>query len=300
MGSVALPALIAFLAVLPGFIFLNRYNSFEGETLPYPPFGAATALAVSVALIANALWLVLIDRLPWFRPVSTEVILQIATGNELANSLKQAIPSLQTILSYFLSLYAAVFLAAEGLKGAVSKFGLDILYSPLRFHSHWFNLLRGRNRLALQALHEKKPPNARLPDSSCAEFETFLGSLDVEAQEAKTLAQDAERHRFNDYFFARVDLIVKIEGEGAFIYKGIVDAFYFDRKGGLDRLVLTDASRRRLQPDGNLQGDETFKPIYGDILIIRYEHIININIAYENYLAELLLAFDHGAEPDED
>lgn len=69
----------------------------------------------------------------------------------------------------------------------------------------------------------------------------------------------------------------------SFLYYGILEDFYLDSHGQLDRIVLSDSSRREIQadnPSSETSDDARFYEIKGDRLILKYEDIKNINIEY--------------------
>jgi len=76
----------------------------------------------------------------------------------------------------------------------------------------------------------------------------------------------------------------------ATLYTGIVEDFFFDESGGLDRLVLSNVSRRALATDKPRQGAATaevpddsadrFYPVDGDYFVLRYSEIITLNVRY--------------------
>jgi hypothetical protein len=70
--------------------------------------------------------------------------------------------------------------------------------------------------------------------------------------------------------------------DGAFLYYGILEDFYLTKDGDLDRLSISEVSRRRLSDDDNLEKTDTdrFYQIKGDRLILKYSQLKNINIEY--------------------
>lgn len=69
----------------------------------------------------------------------------------------------------------------------------------------------------------------------------------------------------------------------SFLYYGILEDFYLDSSGQLDRIVLSGSSRRTIDKDEPVpQSNEKsrFYDIKGDRLILKYEDIKNINIEY--------------------
>ena len=68
----------------------------------------------------------------------------------------------------------------------------------------------------------------------------------------------------------------------SYLYYGFCDTFYLNREGQLDRIILTDAKRRKISQDENEKGNnsERFYEVKGNRLILKYEDIRNINIEY--------------------
>ncbi|MCK8123867.1 hypothetical protein MTF66_02575 [Pseudoalteromonas sp. 2CM39R] len=68
----------------------------------------------------------------------------------------------------------------------------------------------------------------------------------------------------------------------AFLYYGLLEDFYLDSNGQLDRVVLSDAMRRPIESDDGSQSSspQRFYEIKGDRLMLKYEDIKNINIEY--------------------
>jgi hypothetical protein len=85
--------------------------------------------------------------------------------------------------------------------------------------------------------------------------------------------------------FIVVSAIVNIAGE-AFLFTGILDEFFVDPEGRLDRLVLEGAMRRPIsadKPSGEIQRPDLtdrFYPIDGDYFVLRYSECITLNIEY--------------------
>lgn len=72
----------------------------------------------------------------------------------------------------------------------------------------------------------------------------------------------------------------------ATLYTGILEDFFIDQDGTLDRLVLSNVSRRQMSSDramlddGTLYGEERFYPVEGDYFVLRYSEAITLNIQY--------------------
>jgi len=88
-----------------------------------------------------------------------------------------------------------------------------------------------------------------------------------------------------------VSAIADLDG-GAYLYIGLLEDWFFDGSGNLERLVLSMVSRRRLTDDkksgsgagggGDPAQEEgkRFYPVDGDYFVIRYAEIITLNIRY--------------------
>ena len=87
---------------------------------------------------------------------------------------------------------------------------------------------------------------------------------------------DFEREHAPD--FVIVAAIVEI-GKEAMLYTGVLDSFYFDADGQLDRLVLQGVSRRPLANDKTVVDDANrFYPVDGDSFVLRYSEMITLNV----------------------
>jgi hypothetical protein len=85
------------------------------------------------------------------------------------------------------------------------------------------------------------------------------------------------------------------QGTTSYLYRGIVYDFTYDRDGGLDTIVLTDAHRRSLAADRDdashasenvadsaqmAPPDERYYEIHGDFFLLRYSEIRTLNLDY--------------------
>lgn len=75
------------------------------------------------------------------------------------------------------------------------------------------------------------------------------------------------------------------------LFVGVLDAFFVDAEGRLDRLVLQGVSRRPLANDQPRQGTEPadiarFYATDGDSFVLRYSEAITLHIQYVKLTAE--------------
>jgi hypothetical protein len=86
-----------------------------------------------------------------------------------------------------------------------------------------------------------------------------------------------------------IKLSCLVDSNGSsFLYYGVLEDFYLDSSGQLNRVVLSDAMRRPIESDDSnsnftstyAASTTRFYDIKGDRLILKYEDIKNINIEY--------------------
>lgn len=146
--NVALPALIVFVLVLPGFVFRDHFERSETSALDYAPFGSVVAQAVIWATLLHVIWLLC----AWlFRDqvLRVDVLLGLLSSNNTDQS--RAIVFIHThsdrLAEYFLSLLLASFVVPRWLRSLIIRFRLDRYGHPLskyvRFDAPWYYLLTG-------------------------------------------------------------------------------------------------------------------------------------------------------------
>lgn len=140
----------------------------------------------------------------------------------------------------------------KGSRELVEHFDLDIRVRWLRFNNEWYYLLSGR----------------------ILNFPDWYGS------EAGKVAK------------VQVDVVVETK-EGSVLYCGLLDEFYLS-KDGLDRICLSQTFRRRLDQDApnqtekqiDRQFDGRYYKMPGDLFVIPYSQIRNINLTYYGKLPD--------------
>ncbi|MEM5388328.1 hypothetical protein VSR68_32890 [Paraburkholderia phymatum] len=88
---------------------------------------------------------------------------------------------------------------------------------------------------------------------------------------------------------ATVAAVVEFK-EGSYLYTGVLDDYEVNADGQLDRLLLVQAQRRKLESDREYDVDSAkyvedkakarFYPIAGDVFVLRYEEIKTLNVTY--------------------
>ncbi len=248
--NVALPALIVFLLLLPGFIFRTRLKRAERASLDFSPFGQVAAEAVLWALFAHLFWIA-VSYLVFrhrFEPVVLMKLLSSAPASQF-EATEAVARDFEWISAYFVSLLFASFAIPKFIRALISKFRLDRsaarFGAVFRFHeAPWYYLLTG------------------------ADF-------------SKDEAPD----------FIVISAIVEVAKE-AVLYVGVLDEFFVDAEGQLDRLVLQGVARRPIANDKALPGSQTtndidrFYEIDGDSFLLRYSEAITLNVQYVKLTAE--------------
>lgn len=85
--------------------------------------------------------------------------------------------------------------------------------------------------------------------------------------------------------FIVLSAIVEVAGE-AILYTGLLDEFFVNSDGGLDRLVLQSVMRRPIAADKvptkpeEWHDSSRFYPIEGDYFVLRYSEAITLNVRY--------------------
>lgn len=241
--NVALPALIVFFVLLPGFLFRSRLKRAERLSLDYSPFGQVVTEAVLWAAVLHAVWL----TGTWItahRTVRSDVLLKFVSSDNAMH--REAIEALTAdmprVVWYFATLLMFAFVVPTLSRMAITHWRLDRqaarFSSLLRFHAApWYYLLTGADFAASDK-----------PD------------------------------------LIAVAAIVNAAGR-PMLYYGIVDDFYFDPDGRLDRVVLERVMRRPLDSDkvaldGTDRLTDRFYPIDGDYFVLRYAEAITFNVEY--------------------
>jgi hypothetical protein len=85
--------------------------------------------------------------------------------------------------------------------------------------------------------------------------------------------------------FIVVSSIVNVAGK-AYLYTGILEEFFVDAEGKLDRIVLQEVMRRPIASDKTAaeadrqEAASRFYPIDGDYFVLRYSEAITLNVEY--------------------
>ena len=242
--NLALPALIVFVVLLPGFIFRAGLMRAESESLDFSPFGKVAADGIRYAVILHGLWLLLASLLGQkFQPLLMLQLLSSHPPTQAAATGAVASDS-TSIAACFVTLLLVAYAVPVFIGFFIRKFKLDRegarFSSIFRFYdAPWYYLLTG------------------------ADF--------------------AKRDEPDIIYVSAVVELAK----DSFLYVGVLNDFYFDKDGQLDRLILQNVKRRPMSSDKHLNGNATdrFYPIDGDSFVLRYSEAITLNIQYVKLVA---------------
>lgn len=241
--NVALPALIVFFLLLPGFIFRTNLKRVERTSLDFSPFGQVAAEAILWALALHSLWLY-VSHLVFKHDFEPVVLMKLLSSASTIQAEATDIVGRQFnwIAAYFATLISVAFALPKLIRYVISRYRLDRAGAPLseifRFHqAPWYYLLTGA---------------------------------------------DFERDEAPDFIV--VSAIVEI-GKEAVLYVGVLDEFYVDAEGQLDRLVLQSVVRRPISKDKSdasiaSSAETRFYAVDGDSFVLRYSEAITLNIQY--------------------
>lgn len=238
--NLALPALLIFVIILPGFIARTQIKKAERSTLDYSPFGLAVSEAVIWAFFLHTLWIFVSENIIG-NNISWGVFFGLFSSNQelQANSILKAAQDYDRVWLYFFSLYAFSLVIPKLIRMLVIRFRLDRYgcWSAFFFrfsHAPWYYILSG---------------------------------ADFKKNETPDLI--------------KISAISDISGT-PYIFDGVLDDYFFDDNGSLDRLIIIAAQRRPLSHDknGKEYNEERFYPIDGDYFVLKYSEIINLNVQY--------------------
>lgn len=261
--SIALPTLFLLLFLLPGILLSYAYRRgfFQPNRVTLGPLRNEFGVGIVWALVLHPLFIYVTVGLDIWQPDGA-VLLAVLSGS------LSAVSQEDIAQVYSLFVYAGLTSIGAFLFGGIVHLGvrggkLDIRFELLRFNNEWFYLFSGEARL-----FDTPGPNT-LP----------------------AIWKRAQRTVKNVHCSAVVTV-----GEHTYQYRGVLSDYHFDADGALDSVVLQSAQRIPL--DG-LDGEDGFTPIPGDFLLIRYEDMKTLNIAYtEEFSEEDFAADDFPADVD--
>ncbi|HEY9004786.1 hypothetical protein [Ohtaekwangia sp.] len=239
-------SIFLFILIIPGLAF--RYSYLHGTyTKQSFKISAVDEIfwAIVPALIFQLAGIIIIENLTPYQ-VKLELVYKIITDSGTIN-----FALIRSSLLYF-SLYLLTMIGIAVVLGLlvrqlVRKFRWDLKYPPLRLNNEWYYLFSG------EILDLEKPGESK--------------NIDL----------------------IQVDVLMQT-GEGPLVYSGTLKDYFLSRENGLDRIYLSQVYRRKMQDDltsnqpnvGYLERylDARYYSMPGDLFVITYDKILNINITY--------------------
>lgn len=240
--NIALPALIVFFLLLPGFVARTRIKRVERLSIDYSPFGQVVTEAVVWAFALHLIW---VGLMPWiagytWRP---EVVIRLFSTEAALQSraLDTVAGQAHLIAAYFGSLLAFAYVSPFVLRWLVEHYRWDRFGAPysrlFRFSgAPWYYLLSGADF-----------PRENMPD------------------------------------LIVISAVVGVAGE-PYLYMGVLEDYFLNPDGELDRLVLSQVMRRPMArdraPDAKDRDLSRFYVVEGDYFVLRYSEITTLNVEY--------------------
>lgn len=274
--NIAFPALVVTLLVLPGILFRYAYRKgfFARSPSSLSTLQDEVASGILGALILNGVAVGLVSAFSR-AAIGFEALLALLAGwppveaGRIGGYLDAVAGHASSILTYLLCVNGAGLLSGYLIHAGVRRYHLDLRYDFLRFNNEWYYTFSGEARV-FDVKQEKR---------SVRSIRKFL-STEID--------------------FVFVSIVVSQE-EGAVLYWGVLNDYFFDTAGRLDKIVLESAQRRSFADDEEKQQGETLPPadkrfykIRGSYLVIRQQNIRTLNVGYK-LIDEAEAGGEHGA-----
>jgi hypothetical protein len=246
--NVALGALLLFLLLFPGIVVRTSYLSGpHSRKNIQTSLGDEVVLSLVPALVLQVLAYLFTEHVLG-QDIRLEQVYKLVVGatarDNYAPDFGIIERSLPGFLLYMIGLLLVATLTGNAARWLVERYNFDIKVYGLRYNNDWYYLLSGR----------------------ILNFSGWGGSTTVVES-------------------VYVDVLVETK-EGSVLYCGLLDEFYLS-KDGLDRICLSEVYRRRLtddvatgQPPANRSFDARYYKMPGDLFVIPYSQIRNLNLTY--------------------
>lgn len=265
--NVALPALVVFALVLPGFIFRNRFKRNEKTALDYAPFGGVVAEAVIWAVVLHFIWLLL----AWLlrdQVLHAETLMGLLSSNseDQSRAIKFIHLRADWLAQYFLSLLFASLLVPTLLRKFITKYRLDrygAMPAPFaRFHdAPWYYLLTGADF-----------KNSELPDY-----------INVSAVVNIAGTPYLFQGMLDDFFFSSDGQLDRLILEN--VSRRLLSKDKAVLAEPMPSSVSLEAEETAAQQDAYAPViDDRFYPVDGDYFVLRMSEAITLNVQYVKLL----------------
>lgn len=298
--SIAFPALVITILILPGILFFYTYRRGIGPSpIILQSIQSEIVHGILFSIPINLIVVGLINWLP-FPDVDFDAVIALLTGwhGEDDADIEQNIRALSQnagLILFFVFITNACSIAAGYLLHAyVRYYRLDLRVDFLRFSNEWSYLFSGQE-YAMNVLREEKEKEALLKRMESYDEDPLAGALarrrvkvrkwQIPATEIKAKEQEIDLH---------VAAVTIQQGNEVYIYRGVLDQYFFDKQGELKKIVIMYPQRRNIKDDhqtvmvdGKEVETEGFYDIDGHYFVIEYDRVLNLNLYFYKYSAQM-------------
>jgi hypothetical protein len=249
--NLILGSILLFILLSPGLIF--RYSYLQG-TYSKQTFKISAVdeifWAVIPAFVFQLAGILVIIHFTIYQ-VRLDQLYLILTGADSEIDFNFILGSLPVFLVYIVILIVIAAVLGLSARFIVRKFQLDLRYPFLKVNNEWYYLFSG-------------------------EILDFLDS----PGESKNVEM------------IQIDVLVST-GDGTMVYSGTLENYFLSKDNGLDRIYLSNVYRRKMKDDldrtkpnvGYLDRflDERYYAMPGDLFVVTYDKIINLNVTYHGW-----------------
>ncbi len=219
--------------MLPGFLYIKRYDKKENTPLESKGLEATSAQSVFATFVLHTLSLI-VSYFIFSKSVDYSIIIKILTNEKLQPAdVNKIIATKNWILGYFFFIFTLAYASGIALQKLMFKLN-PYKSSFFAFNLPWYYELK--NKIEPQVKHNNENVNE----------------------------------------FIRITCMI-VSGRNTYLYSGILNDFYLNVDGSLDRIALTGVSRLELR---NNSHKGTKENINVDRMILKYAEIQNLTIEY--------------------
>ncbi len=263
----AFSALLIFLLILPGIIFRYSYRKGSWNSpVVFSTLPEDITQGIIWSIPIHCIWIHL-SQYPFQQKINLKALFIFLTGQNffvskkpdtdyLYQAVKNSIESIDRHPEYILLYFFSIYISAWGLgylsHEVVRFMRLDIQFKYLRFNNEWYYLFSGQQRAIDRNDKDKDNDNNQYKKLSKGEIKIIVDEID----------------------FVQISVLMVVDKE-IYEYKGVLNNYFFNDKGELDRLILGTVTII------NERTQNIIKKEKGHV-IIKYADIQTINIKYCN------------------
>jgi hypothetical protein len=269
--SLIFGSVFLFILISPGLLF--RFSYLQG-TYAKLNFSVSAVEEIFWAVVPtfflHSVAILLIESLMNYS-IRLDILYQLMIGE--TSDFEVVRKSLFPFLAYLAIVIAISIFSGSMLRFVIRKLRLDFYLSFLRLGHEWHYLLSG------EILNY---PKRNTRSSSLKFLRKYLKALGRPSKKIQWIQIDA----------------LMSSSEGDVIYSGILNEYYLSRDNRLDRIYLSEVYRRKFKKDLELDEEEServqhlddrYYSMPGDLFVIQYDKVLNLNITYySDELEELL------------